>query len=349
MKVNKKVIGSLEKCYSLARLNFNNRPHFLVAAEKHDECRLYDAEGNFIKAIWQEPGGTMSMVQVPGSNGQFLATHKFYSPNDSKEAKIVMAVPDEAGNWSVKTLAELPFVHRFDIIHSNGVNYLIACTLKSGHEYKDDWSQPGKVYAAVLPEDLSGFNEHNQLELTVIKSGMLKNHGYCRHLDDEGESAVISCEQGVFHFFPPKDGETEWRIDELLTQPSSDAVLIDLDDDGICELVTFSPFHGDSLSVYKKRSDGYEMVYCYPEKLEFLHAIISGRICGKNRVIVGHRNGERKLLSLTMDNAGAVHTELLDKDCGAADVLTYVHNASDILIAANREINEIAMYRLEDG
>jgi len=38
----------------------------LVAAEKHDPCLLFDLEGNQVDQVWDEPGGVMTMVQVPG-------------------------------------------------------------------------------------------------------------------------------------------------------------------------------------------------------------------------------------------------------------------------------------------
>ena len=203
MKVSKKVIGNLEKCYSVAPLTYKGKKHMLVAAEKVNQCRLYDLEGNQEEVIWEGPGGTMSMVQVPGSDGQFLATHKFYSPNDSKEAKIILAYPED-GKWKVRTLAELPFVHRFDIISRNGVNYVIACTLKSGHEYKEDWRSPGKIQVCVLPEDLSSVDEEHPLQFEVLKEGLLKNHGYCKAEVDGVLRSYVAANEGVFECIPPE-------------------------------------------------------------------------------------------------------------------------------------------------
>ncbi len=346
--MEKRVIANLEKCYSIAPLTYQGRQHILVAAEKKNRCILFDADGNEEATVWEGPGGVMTMVQVPGTDGQFLATHKFYSPNDSKEAKIIIATPDGEGKWEIRTLAALPFVHRFDILQCGEVNYLIACTLKSGHEYKDDWSNPGKVYAAELPKDLSGFDEEHQLKLEVLKDGMLKNHGYYRVIEDGAVSSLVCSSQGVFRFYPPKVQGGEWQTDQLLDVSASDAAMIDLDGDGEMELVVLSPFHGDEASVYKRTENGYEKIYQYPERAEFLHAIWVGSLAGRKAAVLGHRKGARRLFALLWTGEG-YSFKTIDDDCGPANAFGYSYKEKDMLITTNREIDEIAMYTFGEG
>ncbi len=347
MKIEKKIIGNLEKCYALAPLTYQGKPHMLVAAEKVNQCRLYDLEGNLCDIVWEEPGGTMSMVQVPGSDGQFIATHKFYSPNDSKEAKLVLASPTDHG-WEIKTLAKLPFVHRFDIITRNGTDYIIACTLKSGHEYKEDWRFPGKIQVCVLPKDLSCVNEENPLEFYVIKENLLKNHGYTKTEIDGIDRAVVASNEGVFCVTPPKSQEGDWTIEHLIEEPSSDAVLVDFDNDGEKEMLTISPFHGDQIHIFKKKDGEYHKIYTYDRKIEFAHAIWGGEICGRQGVLIGHRKGERDLLLFTCSDQKQLtfEAEVLDHDVGPANVLHFKKDQKDYVLSANREVNEIALYQL---
>ena len=346
LNVKKSVIANLNKCYSLTMLHYQGKDHFLCAAEKADPCYLISLDGKVEEKIWDGPGGVMTMEQVPGTDGQFLATRKFYSPDESKEASIVIVTPKGKNDWEVRTLCDLPFVHRFDILQANGKNYLIACALKSGHEYEGDWRFPGQVFAAELPTDLSSYDDEHQLELVSIKDHILKNHGYYRYTDKNGHmSSVVSTDNGVFHFYPPDAEHADWRCEQLITDPASDGLLLDLDGDGVDELCTFTPFHGNKANIYRKVEGKYTLVYTYPEEIPFLHAIWGGELCGKNTWAFGYRSGKRQLLAITYEN-GHYQAQELDSGRGPANLLHYVYEGKDVLIATNRETDEIARYEL---
>ena len=88
----------------------------------------------------------------------------------------------------------------------------------------------------------------------------------------------------------------DWSVEQLTDQPASDAVLLDLDGDGVPELLTISPFHGDTVEIWRMRNGRYRPAYEYPEKLPFLHAIYGGTVCGRPTVYAGNREGDRLLL-----------------------------------------------------
>jgi hypothetical protein len=346
MTFEKIIIGHMEKCYSLALLEYNRKKHIIVGPEKINKCLMYNLDGVLEETIWENIGGVMSIVPLPGTNGQFLATQEFYSPNDSKKAKIIHVSPSCGAKWHIRDIVRLPFVHRFDILSSNGAHYLIACTLKSDHTGKDDWSSPGKVYAIKLPENLNALPEYTIWDLDIIQGGLLKNHGYYKLSRNGKESAVVSCEQGVFHFMPPDGTSGHWEVKKLISDPASDALFLDIDNDGEDELITLSPFHGDTITFYKKTNGKFEKVSIYKEKLEFLHALYGGVISGKPVFITGYRKGRMDLLAFVFNSLDDYEVITIDQNCGSANVLRFNDNGKDFLVSANRETDEIAMYRL---
>lgn len=348
MKIRKKVISHLEKNYALAPLHYQGKDYFLVASELEEKCLLFDLEGKLEDVVWEKPGGVMSMVQVPGTNGQFLATLKFYGFNNAGAANISIITPRGKEGWEIRTLVDLPFIHRIDVIERSGVRYLVACCLKSGHEYDNDWRFPGKVYAAELPEDLNGFDQDHQLKLTLVQEGLQKNHGYY-HVEKDGEAACLICaENGVFRFAPPAERGGKWDIEPLVEDSASDAVLVDFDGDGVQELGVIAPFHGDKVRVYKLLDGRYQKVYEYGRDLSFCHAFYGGMLCGRPALVVGHRAGERDLLAFTYDPVENTYRPVwIDWGRGPANILHYELHDHDVLVATNRETDEVALYELE--
>ena len=340
MIYKKQILKNLNKCYALSLITVNGLQHLLVAAEKNDPCYLFDLTGNCIETIWDDPGGVMTMVPVPETDGVFLSTQKFYSPNDSADAKLVCAKRDKRG-WNVTNIASLPFVHRFDIIPSGGVNYVIACTLKSDHEFKEDWRFPGKIWVGNLGEDPA-----DPLELSVLMEGLDHNHGYTRYIENGMYYGIVSCDQGVFRVTPPVTPGSEWSVKSILNNPASDALVIDIDQDGIPEIFTISPFHGDNVTIWHMDNAGkYQRVYTYPEKLPFLHAICGGDIYGRPTVYIGNRKGDQLLLGFCYSKEKQEYIyEVVDRGRGAANCMLFSREGHPALLAANRETDEIAIY-----
>ena len=350
MKANKRVLANLNKCYSLAKLNYQGKEHFLVAAEKTDRCLLFDLDGNEVATVWEGPGGVMTMEQIPGTDGVFLTTQKFYSPNDSAQASIMLVEPDGEGGFRRRKLLDLPFVHRFGILERGGVRYLAAATLKSAHAYKEDWTCPGRIWVGELPEDLSPYNEDNPLPVTALVSGLYHNHGFCKVTRDGVQSAVFGSDQGVIKVTPPKSRGGEWTCETLLESPVSDMLLADFDGDGEDELLTLSPFHGDTVRIYKKQEGKYQVIYTYEKPLPFLHAIWLDNIGGKEVAFIGNRKGKRYLMAISCTDAEELtfQADILDEGAGPANAMTYRYQNKVYLVAANRETDEIALYELTE-
>jgi len=89
-------------------------------------------------------------------------------------------------------------------------------------------------------------------------------------------------------------------------------------------------------------------VFEYPEKMPFLHAIYGGTLGGIPYVVIGHRKGKRNLVAVTYDGKTASYrTQIIDENCGSANVFHFVKGGKDFIVSANREIDEIALYEID--
>ena len=123
----------------------------------------------------------------------------------------------------------------------------------------------------------------------------------------------------------------------------------DFDNDGELEMLTISPFHGEKISIFKKQDGKFKKVYTYEKDAEFAHGIWCGEIAGTQGVLIGHRKGERNLLFFRCTDPEKLTftADLLDSDVGPANVLHYTNDGEDYILSANREIDEIALYKVE--
>lgn len=343
MRFAKHVIGSFAKCYAVAPFDDGARSGFLVGAEKDGPLVRYNARGEAVETLMGGPGGVMTIEQFPGRQDMVLAISEMFSPNCGGDgARVVCCVRGDDG-WRSSTVCSLPYVHRFGtLLGPDGTPWLLACTIKGACEHREDWRFPGAVYAACLDEVALSAGE-GEVVPEPLREGQLKNHGFW--LAPDRSHALVTTDEGVFRYAPPAGEGGAWEVEQLLAGRFSDVAPVDLNGDGAAELVTFSPFHGDTLQVWRRGASGYELAWEDPERHEFIHAIWAGKLAGEPCALVGNRRGRQELLRLFWAD-GAYATELVDAGCGPANVCVVHDGSCELVVAANRETDELALYEV---
>lgn len=346
MNITKKHLDDMERCYCTGQVTIDGSLYALFASEQMGgACYAYTGPDLSAREIvWQEAGGTMSIIEIPGSNGQFLGVQNFFPGFQSERAKIVWGRRDAGKGWIIQDYLFLPFIHRFDILSSGGVNYLAAATLCGSKQSREDWSDPGKVYVGVLPSA-----PEQTMRLTPLLHDMVKNHGYWRGSLNGGPCGFFTCESGVYAVSPPETPTAGWTTRHLLDAPVSDVAIYDLDGDGEDELITIEPFHGDCVKIYHKSGDGYRVVYTYPGEYKFAHALWAGQLRGRPAAILGIRRMNAELALIRYCPQSASYTEsVIEKGNGPSNVAVISQRERDIILCANNCIHEAAAYFVTD-
>jgi hypothetical protein len=288
MNIEKRFLAELHRCYSASHIVVDGQTRILLATEGEGACLAWTGKDYAERhTVWDGPGGTMSMVPIPNTNGEFLAVQKFFKMFQWDQAKIVHVRPF-AGGYAVTDVLHRPYIHRFDLLPVQGRHYFIGCTLATAKESREDWSNPGKIL-------VGEFNGPGPLEVTVLKEGLTKNHGYSRLSRDGVGRALVTCEQGAFEVSPPLTPHGEWTVSQFMDWPISDISAIDIDGDGELEFATIEPFHGSYFRVYKRVGGEFRKIFEHPEVSEFYHVVVGASLAGRPVFIGGCRRGRQQL------------------------------------------------------
>jgi hypothetical protein len=347
MKIEKKILDNIVRCYCVSNVTIDNELFIFMASEEvGGPCYAYHGP-DFEKkeAVWEQGGGTMSIIEIPDTNGEFLAVQNFFPGFKSEKAKIVWCRRDPDKGWIIQDVLNLPYVHRFDIIKSGSTKWFIGATLCTSKKDREDWSDPGKVYVGILPDDLS-----QGIKVWPIMDNLLKNHGYCRGTYEGKDACYITCECGIYAFIPPADTNGDWSIHHILERPISDVAVFDIDGCGTDELITIEPFHGSKFIINKKYGNEYRQVYTYPNEINFAHAVWAGLIRGVPTVIGGIRRMNCELFMVQCSDAEKqiYNTTIIEEGVGPSNVAVINQADRDIILSANHTKNEAAIYVVTD-
>ena len=341
MKIEKIILDEMYRAYSTGSVSIDGDLHAIIASEAIDGmCVAYHGE-NFSKkkVVWEKAGGTMSIIEVPNTNGEFLASQNFFPGFNALTSKVVHAIPKGEG-FEIKDFISIPYLHRFDIIEKNGVSYFIGAALCTSKTEREDWSDPGKVFVGILPNDLS-----QKMEVKPIIENLTHNHGYYKATYEGKVASYITTDEGVFVFLPPEQKDGEWEIKHIIEKRVSDVAVFDIDGDGENEILSIEPFHGNQMHIYKKVNGKYEIVYTVPRPIEFAHAICGTTLRGLPVFVCGIRRLNAELFYIEFNKeTKQFDITVIDENVGTANIVVINEADRDIIVASNNTIHEAAVY-----
>ncbi len=334
MNFTKVFKDQLDHCYAIMRINDETHDFIVVASEENQPCYAYDLNHEYKRIIvWPDVGGTMTLVPIPGTLN-FLATQRFYPGFNSAKCRIVKETFNGHG-WDQSIVGDFPYIHRFDLVSHEGGLWFVGCSIANSKENADDWRDPGKVFVGDYNDEAETVDNLRSLDIRLTK-----NHGYKRM---QGCSLITAVE-GIYRLdYPTLDHD--WKLTRLVDRETSDVVTADFNGDGAVEYFAIEGFHGPYIHIYNHK---FETIYKSGAETPFGHAIWGGQIGRKQYFLFGYRAGNQDLELIGFEN-GQVTKQLIEQHVGPSNVAVFEKDGIQYVLSANRESNEVAVYKISEG
>ena len=207
----------------------------------------------------QHPGNiTIAAQDLTGNGLPDLFVGSAFNRGDRSLIEYLhrLEAPADGGQWKSHFIEEIPYLHRIAVadINGDGQPLLFAASIQGPEGGLDDWYDPGSLWCYPLPSD----PVNGPWERHLIDGELHLNHGLSvGDVDGDGRlDILIGCRDGVIWLEPPADPLAgEWSRWVISDQESSEVFTVDIDGDGVNEILSIEPWHGNTLSWYKASGD----------------------------------------------------------------------------------------------
>jgi len=343
MQLTKRVLAKLKAPYALGVIRVDGAPCVVSSTEDYGPVLFAAPPYNEAAEIAPGPGGCMALVAGPGQPEELYAIMGCF-PGYKFQNAAVYRLGREDGRWVSAKIIGLPFAHRIDFVIRARTRYLVAASLAADKSEPSDWSKSGGVYASPVqsPSD-TGWS------LSPVLEGIHRNHGFLATGFQGRKSLLISGTEGLFAADLGRE-DASWGFTRIVDKEVSEIAVSDVDSDGEEELVTIEPFHGDSLRVYKRVKENWEVAW--EGELSFGHGLLTGTLGGAPTILVSNRAGTRDLLAFQFPRGarqrgvrlGQPSKIIVDSGVGAANILILRRGGEELVFSTNQSTDEIAAY-----
>lgn len=335
IEIKKKVLFELPSVYTADVFEYNASLYIGAGPEKNGVVILHNLDNNSVEYIEPVPGGTMSLLPVPGKPDTFISVMGLFPPFIGYEGGIYLH-KKEGISWTTKRVLHIPFAHRCDILTINGDNYLFSACVSKNKQNVEDWSEPGQLYVTDLSKEV--------WEKELVIDNLWKNHGMLKYSSGAfpplqskttHDILFISGVEGVFALYME---EGIFKNERIFNHEVSEFAFLNMD--GSLYMATIEPFHGNSFNIYCYKSSWQKV---FDSSLEFGHGLSAGFFHGKPSVAVGNRRGSMAL-ELIQFESGVFRKYVLDEQVAPTQTKFFVFHNTEYLLSANQNKNEVTIY-----
>jgi len=351
VKVTKRTVASIERVYSIAVvpwLKVAGWPAFLAGSEGDGPLLYFEPPQYKAIEIADAPGGFISLWAFEQGGSNYVVASTDFKPGFKAEnCRIIVYPLDEPRKGQGSVVGRLPYTHRVAVLDLDGRKCFLGSTLCSGKAFKQDWTQPGGIHLAVIPQ-----RPDTQWEFRQIVTGLNKNHGmdFAQLEKTDRGGFLLSAMEGLFLMKIPENLDGQWKVETIAEGEHSDAFAYDWDGTGFAQIFAISPFHGNKVTIYRHEQTGWHAT-TVTDDICMGHILWAGELLGRPGLLVGGRDGRKELrLYRKKGPQGKEFShEILDEGIGPTQIAVVDRGKdSASLIVAAHGVNEVRIYNLTE-